>query len=133
MPAEDFLPVRPRRCSRHLFEHPDAALRICVARGRGYLVHLLLDIFQQLFGFFDAVLYINDRVLWPLQTLLREVLLPISMSELLGSGGNLSDVMPPSSALINATIIISCLPIILVYPFIQKYFVKGIMVGSVKG
>lgn len=84
-------------------------------------------------SFFDAVLYINDRVLWPLQTLLREILLTTSMSELLGSGGSLSDVMPPSSAVINATIIISCLPIILVYPFIQKYFVKGVMVGSVKG
>lgn len=84
-------------------------------------------------AFFDAVLYITDRNLWPLQTLLREILLSTSMSELLGGGGSLSDAMPPSTAVINATIIISCLPIILVYPFVQKYFVKGVMVGSVKG
>lgn len=84
-------------------------------------------------SFFDAVLYINDRALWPLQTLLREILLTTSMSELLGGSGSLSEVVPPSTAVINATIIISCLPIILIYPFIQKYFVKGVMVGSVKG
>ena len=84
-------------------------------------------------SFFDAVLYITDRKLWPLQTLLREILLSTSMSELLGGGGTLAEAMPPSTAVINATIIISCLPIILVYPFIQKHFVKGVMVGSIKG
>lgn len=84
-------------------------------------------------SFFDAVLYITDRKLWPLQTLLREILLSTSMSELLGGGGSLSEAMPPSTAVINATIIISCLPIIIVYPFIQKHFVKGVMVGSIKG
>lgn len=84
-------------------------------------------------SFFDAVLYITNRDLWPLQTLLREILLTTSMSELLGGGGSLSEAMPPSTAVINATIIISCLPIIVVYPFLQKYFVKGVMVGSVKG
>lgn len=84
-------------------------------------------------SFFDAVLYITDRKLWPLQTLLREILLSTSMSELLGGSGSLSEAMPPSTAVINATIMISCIPIMAVYPFIQKYFVKGIMVGAIKG
>lgn len=84
-------------------------------------------------SFFDAVMYITDRNLWPLQTLLREILLSTSMSELLGGGGSLSEAMPPSTAVIDATIMISCIPIILVYPFLQKHFAKGVMVGSIKG
>ena len=84
-------------------------------------------------SFFDAVLYINDRNLWPLQTLLRETLLSTSSSELMGNTGSLSDAVPPSTAIINATIVISCIPIMLVYPFLQKHFAKGVMVGSIKG
>ncbi len=84
-------------------------------------------------SFFDAVMYINDRNLWPLQTLLREILLSTSLSELLGGGGMLAESMPPTTAVINATIMISCIPIIIVYPFLQKHFAKGVMIGSVKG
>lgn len=83
-------------------------------------------------AFFDAVLYITDRNLWPLQTLLREILLSTSISEL-QQGNLLADSMPPSSAVIAASIMISTVPIVCVYPFLQKHFVKGVMVGSVKG
>ena len=83
-------------------------------------------------AFFDAVLYINSRELWPLQTLLREILLSTSISEL-QQGNLLADTMPPSTAVIAASIMISTLPIACVYPFLQKHFVKGIMIGSVKG
>ena len=83
-------------------------------------------------AFFDAVLYITDRKLWPLQTLLREILLSTSISEL-QQGNLLADSMPPSSAVIAASIMISTIPIVCVYPFLQKHFVKGVMVGSVKG
>lgn len=84
-------------------------------------------------SFFDAVMYITDRNLWPLQTLLREILLTTSTSELLGNTGSLADATPPSTAVIDATIMISCIPIMLVYPFLQKHFAKGVMVGSIKG
>lgn len=84
-------------------------------------------------SFFDAVLYITDRNLWPLQTLLREILLSTSVSELQLGGGSMSEATPPSNAVISATIMISTLPIICVYPFLQKHFVKGVMIGSVKG
>lgn len=83
-------------------------------------------------AFFDAVLYITDRKLWPLQTLLREILLSTSISEL-QQGNLLADSMPPSTAVIAASIMISTIPIVCVYPFLQKHFVKGVMVGSVKG
>ena len=82
-------------------------------------------------SFFDVVLYITKRELWPLQTLLREVVLTMSMAEL---NANMADVAtPPSSSVIAATVMVSTLPILIVYPFLQKYFVKGVMVGSVKG
>lgn len=82
-------------------------------------------------AFFDVVLYITDRKLWPLQTLLREVVLTMSMAEL---NANLADVTtPPSSSVIAATVMVSTIPILVVYPFLQKYFVKGVMVGAVKG
>ena len=82
-------------------------------------------------SFFDVVLYITNRDLWPLQTLLREVVLTMSMAEL---NANLADVAtPPSSSVIAATVMVSTIPILVVYPFLQKYFVKGVMVGAVKG
>ncbi|MFC5452357.1 carbohydrate ABC transporter permease [Paenibacillus aestuarii] len=83
-------------------------------------------------AFFDAVLYITDRKLWPLQLILREILVRNDVADL-ALGGSLNDVIPPSSVLINATIVIAVLPILCVYPFLQRYFVKGMMIGSVKG
>jgi putative aldouronate transport system permease protein len=80
-------------------------------------------------AFFDAVIYITDRNLWPMQLLLREILLTSSVQEL--SINN--EATPPPSSLIAATILITTLPIICVYPFLQKHFVKGVMLGSVKG
>lgn len=82
-------------------------------------------------SFFDVVLYITDRKLWPLQTLLREVVLTMSMAEL---NAQMADVAaPPSSSVMAATVMVSTVPILAVYPFLQKYFVKGVMVGAVKG
>lgn len=83
-------------------------------------------------SFMDAVLYINDRALWPMQLLLREILLTSSVSEL-DLSSTFADSVPPPGGLIAATIVITSLPIICVYPFLQKYFVKGVMIGSVKG
>ena len=82
-------------------------------------------------SFFDVVLYITKRELWPLQTLLREVVLTMSMAELNASMADLAT--PPSSSVIAATVMVSTIPILVVYPFLQKYFVKGVMIGAVKG
>lgn len=82
-------------------------------------------------SFFDVVLYITKRELWPLQTLLREVVLTMSMAELNASMADLAT--PPSTSVIAATVMVSTVPILVVYPFLQKYFVKGVMIGAVKG
>jgi len=83
-------------------------------------------------SFFDAVMYINNRNLWPLQLILREILLTSSLSSVETNVS--SNVLAPTSmAIMCTTIVISSLPIIIVYPFIQKHFVTGIMLGAVKG
>lgn len=83
-------------------------------------------------AFFDAVIYITDRKLWPVQLLLREILLSSSVQELAVANA-IAESTPPPTSLIAATILITTLPIICVYPFLQKYFVKGVMLGSLKG
>ncbi|MDF2927056.1 MAG: transporter permease [Paenibacillaceae bacterium] len=82
--------------------------------------------------FFNAVLYINDFTKWPLQVVLRQMLIDSNTSA--GGGVALDDGqrMNPQS-LKMAAVIIATVPIMLVYPFLQKHFAQGIMVGSVKG
>lgn len=84
--------------------------------------------------FFNAILYTSSRDLWPLMLILREMVVEDSMT-MAYSGNNA--VMDQGTATIftmkMAIIIISVLPILCIYPFMQKYFTKGIMVGSMKG
>ena len=76
-----------------------------------------------------GVLYVTDRSKWMIQQYLRN-LLSTTINQ---SGVVDSDVLSMSDGIKMATIIISILPIIIVYPFIQRYFVKGTLLGSVKG
>ncbi len=84
-------------------------------------------------AWFDSMLYINTTSKLPMQNLLRNVITAASGIADLGMAGVEVEAPPPTQAMQAATIVISTLPIICVYPFIQKYFVKGVMVGSVKG
>lgn len=83
-------------------------------------------------SWFDAFLFVSNVKLQPVQLVLRNIL-AVSMVNISNSRGGHFTIMPPPRAIQNATIVVSTLPIVLIYPFIQKYFVKGIMVGSVKG
>lgn len=85
-------------------------------------------------AWFDAMLYINKTPLLPMQNILRNIITAASSIGDLGAEAyNSLDVIPPSQSIRAATIVITTLPILTVYPFIQKYFVKGVMVGSIKG
>lgn len=85
-------------------------------------------------AWFDAMLYINKTALLPMQNILRNIITSVSSIGELGSEAyNSMEVVPPTQSIRSATIIITTLPILVVYPFIQKYFVKGVMVGSIKG
>ncbi len=85
---------------------------------------------------FSALLYLQDRTKYPLQMFLRELLvLPQASSNVFAaevvSGGESSVLL--KEVIKYCTIIVSTLPILCFYPFLQKYFVKGVMVGSLKG
>ncbi|MBB6692718.1 carbohydrate ABC transporter permease [Cohnella xylanilytica] len=80
--------------------------------------------------FFTAVLYINKPDKWPLQILLQNLLIDSSTSLGAMSDSALQNI--PSQTKKMAAIIVSTVPILLVYPFLQKHFAKGAMVGSVK-
>lgn len=85
-------------------------------------------------AWFDAMIYINKTALLPMQNILRNILTAASgLGDLGADAYNSMDVVPPSQAVRAATIVITTLPILVAYPFVQKYFVKGVMVGSVKG
>ncbi|MFC5448919.1 carbohydrate ABC transporter permease [Paenibacillus aestuarii] len=80
--------------------------------------------------FFNALLYLTDASKWPIQVLLQNILLNSQNSEL---GMSAYVEAPPSETLKMAAVIVATIPILIVYPFLQKHFAKGAMVGSVKG
>lgn len=80
-------------------------------------------------SWFNALLYIKSENKIPLQLALRSILI----QEQLNTGANASDQMGLAENIKFATILVATVPILLVYPFIQKYFVKGVMIGAVKG
>lgn len=88
-------------------------------------------------AFFDALIYITDRSLYPLQLVLRELLVQAQMSEAMKQSGGVAAGLARQAQLAEllkyAMIIVSTAPVLIVYPFLQRFFVKGIMVGSVKG
>ncbi|MFD2334606.1 carbohydrate ABC transporter permease [Cohnella sp. GCM10020058] len=77
--------------------------------------------------FFQAVMYINDNDLKPLQVILRSIL-----ASALAPPMDAEDVLPSQSLQMSA-VVLSALPILVVYPFLQKYFTQGMLLGSIKG
>ena len=86
-------------------------------------------------AYFDALIYLRDRVLFPLQIFLREVLvmneIDVSMVDI--DLAEMQERLGMRELLKYALIIVSSLPVLIMYPFAQKYFVKGVMMGSLKG
>jgi putative aldouronate transport system permease protein len=83
--------------------------------------------------FFRGIFYLTDSKKWPLQVLLRGIIAQADLNEIGASNQQRYDGNLNVLTIQSATIIAATLPIVLVYPFLQKYFVKGIMLGSVKG
>ena len=85
-------------------------------------------------AWFPGVMYVTNKSLQPVQNIMRSIIVAASgQMEDLGIMIDDIEVMPTSNTIKCAAIVITTLPILCVYPFIQKYFVKGVMVGSVKG
>lgn len=84
-------------------------------------------------SWFDAYLYIQEEKLWPMQLLLQRVIASATaMSDAVASNPSLSAGAITSYSVQLATIIVTIGPIVLIYPFFQKYFVKGMMIGAIK-
>ncbi len=83
-------------------------------------------------SWFNAMLYLRDRKLFPLQLILREILVFSSTDGMMVSLGTIKG-QDMSEIIKYATIIVSTLPILLIYPMLQKHFVKGVMIGAIKG
>ena len=77
----------------------------------------------------NAILYLNDSSKWPIQVLLRQIVI---VSSGMQADNSVVEVVPPAQTIKMAVISVATLPMLILYPFLQKYFVKGAFVGSVK-
>ena len=88
-------------------------------------------------AYFNAMIYLSDKALYPLQLFLRSILLLDTMNELIGADAEsqreILRMAQLKESMKYGIIVVSALPMLVMYPFFQKYFVKGVMVGAIKG
>lgn len=80
--------------------------------------------------YMHAILYLSDAAKWPVQVLLRQIV--VLATGIAYDSAEYSDVPPPSQSVKMAVIVVATIPILLVYPFLQKHFAKGALLGSIK-
>ncbi len=80
--------------------------------------------------YMTAILYLNDSTKWPIQVLLRQIVIVSSGMQAEGSS---VDVIPPAQTIKMAVIVVATVPMLIAYPFVQKHFTKGALLGAVKG
>lgn len=84
-------------------------------------------------AYFNALIYLSDEKLYPLQIILRNILL-VGQTEQMGSNSvGMGEKIKMAEAIKYSVIVVSSLPVLLIYPLVQKHFVKGVMIGAVKG
>jgi len=86
-------------------------------------------------AYFNAVLYIDDNDKWPIQRVLQSYILAGQSPHVAGVPVNLPGITayPPTLAIKMAVVVVTVVPALLVYPFVQRHFTKGLIVGAVKG
>ncbi|WP_309121489.1 carbohydrate ABC transporter permease [Paenibacillus sp.] len=85
-------------------------------------------------SYFNALIYLNDRELYPLQLFLREILIKSEVDQMAGSmNASTQTYLMEAEAIKYAIVLVANVPVLLLYPFLQKYFVKGMMIGALKG
>lgn len=85
-------------------------------------------------SFFNAMIYLTDSDKFPLQLVLREILIQSEMTlELISDSKAAQNAMQDVELMKFSVVIVASFPVLMMYPFLQKYFVKGVMVGAVKG
>ena len=87
-------------------------------------------------GYFNAMLYLNTKSRYPLQIFLREILIANEIDMTSMTGSSVQEMLRRQELQIllkYALIVVASVPVLVVYPFVQKHLVKGVMIGSVKG
>jgi len=86
-------------------------------------------------AYFNAVLYIDDNDKWPIQRVLQSYILAGQSPHLSGAPVNIPGMTayPPTLAVKMAVVVVTVVPALIVYPFVQRHFTKGMMIGAVKG
>lgn len=85
--------------------------------------------------YFSAIIYLNDSEKWPLQVFLQQVVMSTNISEFVDVTvtNNFTNKVIPTEIVKMAAVIVAVTPILSIYPFLQKHFAKGVLIGSVKG
>lgn len=83
-------------------------------------------------AFFNAMLYLNNNSMWPLQLILRNYVVQASPIPGSASPGDEAG-LPPAEAMHMAVLVVALVPILLLYPFLQRYFTRGVLSGAIKG
>jgi putative aldouronate transport system permease protein len=83
--------------------------------------------------FFTAVIYISDQDKWTLQVVLRNLLIKNLEDQFNMPSGDQTAASVTSETVKMATVVVATVPIMLIYPFLQKHFARGVMIGAVKG
>lgn len=97
-------------------------------------VILLYNVVGRWNSYFDALIYLQDPNLFPLQLVIRNLINENQITNLDPNAGQISiDAMYKAEGMKYGVIILSTIPMLIIYPFVQKYFIKGVMVGSLKG
>lgn len=97
-------------------------------------VMVLFDGVKHWNAYFNALIYLNDRSLFPLQLYLREILIESQASDEMSVGlREATEQLQFAEMIKYGVIVVSSLPVLMIYPFAQKYFIKGVMIGSIKG
>lgn len=98
-------------------------------------VLILLYAVSQWNSYFNALVYIKDRSLYPLQVILRELLIQTESSANMvgGNASSIAEARKLANMMKYSVIIVSSVPLLIAYSFVQKYFEKGIMIGAIKG
>ncbi|MFH5185285.1 carbohydrate ABC transporter permease [Paenibacillus sp. TAB 01] len=84
-------------------------------------------------SYFNAMIYLSDKKLQTLPLILREIIIQSSAQDMTGTDPNATERMLQAESIKYASIILASLPMLIMYPFIQRFFVKGVMIGAVKG
>ncbi|OPH48049.1 ABC transporter permease [Paenibacillus ferrarius] len=83
-------------------------------------------------AYFGGIMYLTDRELYPMQVVLRNMIVSPTVSQELAVPQSSLNALPPETIKM-ATVVVAIVPVMIIYPFLQKYFVKGMLLGAVKG